>query len=125
MRRIAAVILLCIFGAFLPSATVFALAAPDQSLPVCCRIHGAHHCLLAGLGAGVAGLSQPAFRAPGCLYRQGMHAVASNLITFAGNGSAKCISLMASGFRVFAEVNSFPTFHFDSSAPRAPPAGLL
>ncbi len=46
MRRIAALLLLCVFGALLPSATVVALAAPQQLLPICCRAHGAHACMM-------------------------------------------------------------------------------
>src|ERR1700684_4053183 len=49
MRRIAALVLLCVFGTLLPSATVLALAAPQQLLPICCRAHGAHSCIMGSM----------------------------------------------------------------------------
>src|SRR5271156_3923148 len=80
MRRIAATILLCVFGALLPSATAIALAAPQQLLPICCRAHGAHSCVMGSLASSSADAG-PELRAPGCPYRQGLRAVTTGSIT--------------------------------------------
>jgi hypothetical protein len=74
MRRIAAVILLCVFGTLLPSATVVALAAPRQMVPVCCRAHGAHACVI-GFSAGASSDAAPALRQPACPFSQGLRAI--------------------------------------------------
>ena len=49
MRRLLAILLLCVFG--LPMATPLFAAAVDQDagLPACCRRHGAHHCSMSGM----------------------------------------------------------------------------
>src|SRR5271168_1929334 len=63
MRRIAALVLLCVFGTLLPSATVIALAAPQQLLPICCRAHGAHSCILGAMATAPSD-SGPTLRQP-------------------------------------------------------------
>jgi hypothetical protein len=80
MRRIAAFVLLCVFGALLPAATALALAAPQQLLPICCRAHGVHSCIM-GSAAGAASDAAPALRQPGCPYGQGLRAVTTGSIT--------------------------------------------
>jgi hypothetical protein len=79
MRRIAAAILLCVFGALLPSATAIALAAPQQWVPICCRAHGAHACIM-GAEAGASSDAGPALRQPACPYRQGLRAITTGSI---------------------------------------------
>ena len=74
MRRIAAFVLLCVFGALLPSATMMALAAPQQLVPICCRAHGAHACVM-GSAASASTDAAPALRQPGCPFGQSLRAV--------------------------------------------------
>ncbi len=79
MRRIAALMLLCVFGGLLPSATVLALAAPQQLLPICCRAHGAHACGIMAEMARPATGSQ--FRQAGCPYSQSLRAITTGTIS--------------------------------------------
>jgi hypothetical protein len=80
MRRIAAAILLCVFGALLPSATVVALAAPQQLLPICCRAHGAHACAM-GSAASVFPDAGPALRQPACPFSEALRAITTITVT--------------------------------------------
>jgi hypothetical protein len=80
MRRIAAFVLLCVFGALLPSATMMALAAPQQWVPICCRAHGAHACVM-GSVASASSDAAPALRQPGCPFGHSLHAVTNVSIT--------------------------------------------
>jgi hypothetical protein len=80
MRRIAAVMLLCVFGALLPAATELALAAPQQLVPICCRAHGAHSCVMGSM-SGTSPDAVPVLRQPGCPYSQGLRAVTTGSIT--------------------------------------------
>src|SRR5271156_6479833 len=75
MRRIAATILLCVFGTLLPSATVVALAAPQQLLPICCRAHGAHSCVMGISDA--ATNAGPALRQAACPFGPSLRAIPS------------------------------------------------
>jgi hypothetical protein len=79
MRRMAAIALLCVFGALLPAATVLALAAPQQLLPICCRAHGAHACVMGSLSS-AAPDAGPMLRQPGCPYNQSLRAVTTGSI---------------------------------------------
>ncbi|MGI8770306.1 MAG: hypothetical protein ACR2JE_02610 [Acidobacteriaceae bacterium] len=58
MRRLLAILTLCVTALLLPAATALSLAAPQSLLPACCRAHGAHHCAMrsAENGAGQHGL---------------------------------------------------------------------
>src|ERR1700735_1699107 len=78
MRRIAAVVLLFVFGALLPSATVTALAAPQQLLPICCRAHGAHSCIMGDMARSYAG---PTLRQPACPFGQSLRAITTVTIS--------------------------------------------
>src|ERR1700728_4645314 len=80
MRRIAAFALLCVFGTLLPSATVIALAAPQQLLPICCRAHGAHSCVM-GVTASAPSDAGPTLRQPACPFGQSLRAVTTVTIT--------------------------------------------
>src|SRR5271156_2867165 len=79
MRRIAAVMLLCVFGALLPAATALALAAPQQLLPICCRAHGAHACVMGSLPNSSLD-AVPMLRQPGCPYSQSLRAITTGSI---------------------------------------------
>jgi hypothetical protein len=85
MRRIAAFVLLCVFGALLPSATVLALAAPQQLVPVCCRARGAHSCVMGLAGGassdGASSDAAPTLRQPACPYGQSLRAVVTGSIS--------------------------------------------
>jgi hypothetical protein len=80
MRRIAALLLLYVFGALLPSATVAALAAPQQLVPICCRTHGVHACML-GMAATASSEAGPLLRQPGCPFGQSLRAVTTVTIS--------------------------------------------
>jgi hypothetical protein len=80
MRRIAAVLLLCVFGALLPTATVVALAAPQQLLPICCRAHGAHACVM-GLMASTATDAGPTLHRAACPFGQELRAITTVTIS--------------------------------------------
>jgi hypothetical protein len=79
MRRIAAIALLCVFGALLPAATALALAAPQQLLPICCRAHGAHACVMGSLPNSSPDAG-PMLRPPGCPFGQNLRAVTTGSI---------------------------------------------
>jgi hypothetical protein len=79
MRRIAAIALLCVFATLLPAATAMALAAPEQLLPICCRAHGAHACIMGSM-ASASPDTAPLLRQPACPYNQNPRAVTSGSI---------------------------------------------
>jgi hypothetical protein len=78
MRRIAAIALLCVFGALVPAATALALAAPQQLLPICCRAHGAHACVM-GMLPSAAPDAGPVLRQPRCPFSQSLRAVTGSI----------------------------------------------
>src|ERR1700760_4267868 len=74
MRRLVAILTLCVTALLLPAATAVSLAAPQAVLPACCRTHGAHHCVVA-LEGRIAGAGTVQFRAPACPFSHPLHAV--------------------------------------------------
>jgi hypothetical protein len=74
MRRMLAILTLCVTALLLPAATAVSLAAPQTTLPACCRAHGAHHCLMASQerAAGQRGVQ---LRGPSCPFAHSFHAV--------------------------------------------------
>jgi hypothetical protein len=77
MRRLVAILTLCVTVLLLPAATAVLLAAPQSVLPACCRTHGVHHCILEGHLAGQGGVrfGGVQFRAPACPFSHPLHAV--------------------------------------------------
>lgn len=124
MRQFAAAILLCVFGALLPSATVISLAAPAELLPICCRAHGAHHCMLMGMMNGASGSTAvPLFRPAGCPYRDSFHPFTSGPVTI-GEQIRSSVTFFASPFHPTLESEVFSTLRFTRAIPRAPPFPL-
>jgi hypothetical protein len=120
MRRIAALMLLCVFGALLPSATAIALAAPQQLVPICCRAGGAHSCVMGSLARSSAHAGAE-LRAPGCPYRQGLRAVTTGSITadFAARTRFGLVAIDTGRQRLADTVASSV---LRRSAPRGPPS---
>jgi len=122
MRRIAAVMLLCVFGALLPSATVLALAAPQQLLPICCRAHGAHSCIL-GAMANAASDAGPTLRLAACPFGQSLRAITT--VPISADFNSRCsfdLAVADIDRQVIAE--AVATRMLRRSAPRGPPSSF-
>jgi hypothetical protein len=119
MRRIAALVLLCVFGALLPSATVIALAAPQQLLPICCRAHGVHSCM--GSMANAPSDAGPALRQPGCPYGQSLRAITTVTIS-ADFTSSTSFALAVTNIDRQLIADAVATRILRRSAPRGPPS---
>lgn len=123
MRRFAAAMLLCLFGALLPSASFVVLAASPQLLPACCRVHGTHHCML-GTPAGfsVPGSTlKPTLRTPVCPFRHDLQAITQGFAA-PGSQTESGIALEVAGFHLTPKHGVFTGRHFRSVAPRGPPS---
>jgi hypothetical protein len=125
MRRIAALALLWVFGALLPSATVLALAAPQPLVPICCRAHGAHACVM-GLAAGASSDdarsdAAPTLRQPACPYGQSLRAVTSGKIS-AGFMSRTHFGLAVISLNRQIVADAIASRILRRSAPRGPPS---
>jgi hypothetical protein len=119
MRRIAAALLLCIFGALLPSATVVALAAPQQLVPICCRAHGAHACAM-GSSAGLSPDSSPTLRQPACPFGEVLRAITT--VTVApGFSHSVTLGLVAIGMSWVCLAGIVAAHRRRPFAPRGPP----
>jgi hypothetical protein len=122
MRRIAALMLLCVFGGLLPSATVLALAAPQPLLPVCCRAHGAHAC------GSMAEMARPAagsqFRQAGCPYSQGLRAITTGSIS-ADFACRTSIGLTVTGMSQQRIADAVAIRVLRRFAPRGPPSSFF
>jgi hypothetical protein len=123
MRRIAAIMLLCVFGGLLPSATVLALAAPQQLLPICCRAHGAHDCVM-GAMASAPSDAGPMLRQAACPFGQSLRAITTATITadFACRTSFKLTVTGMSQQRIADAVAIRVLRRF---APRGPPSSFF
>src|SRR6201996_1151053 len=119
MRRIAALVLLCVFGTVLPSATVVALAAPQQLVPMCCRAHGAHSCLM-----GVSTSAGAGFRQAGLPVRP--HSRPNNSVSLSAYFSSRIVFGLVTAHAeqqlIADEVASSVLLR---SAPRGPPTSSL
>ena len=122
MRRIAALVLLCVFGALLPSATVLALAAPQQLLPICCRAHGAHSCVM-GAWPMQSSDAGPALRQPACPFGQSLRAITTVTIT-ADFASRTSFGLAVADIDRQLIADAVATRMLRRSAPRGPPSSL-
>jgi hypothetical protein len=122
MRRIAALVLLCVFGTLLPSATVNALAAPQQLLPICCRAHGAHSCIMGASGS-VASDAAPTLRQAACPYGQSLRAITTVTIS-ADFASSAGFGLVASNRDQQSIADAVATRILRRSAPRGPPSSF-
>jgi hypothetical protein len=119
MRRIAAFVLLWIFGALLPSATVLALAAPQQLVPICCRAHGAHACVMGLAGAGSE--QAPTLRQAACPYGQSLRAVVIGSLSV-GFTSRTRFGLAVIGLNRQLVADAIASRILRRSAPRGPPS---
>jgi hypothetical protein len=122
MRRIAAVVLLCVFGALLPSATVMALAAPQQLVPICCRAHGAHACVM-GSVASASSDAAPALRQPRCPFGQSLRAATTVSIT-ADLTSRIRFGLVVTSLDQQLIADAIASRMLRRSAPRGPPSSF-
>jgi hypothetical protein len=120
MRRIAAIALLCVFGALLPAATALALAAPQQLLPICCRAHGAHACVM-GSFPNAAPDAGPTLRQPGCPFGQNLRAVTTGSITADFTARTRLGLVVISLDRQFM-ADAVAARVLRRSAPRGPPS---
>ena len=122
MRRTAAIALLWIFGALLPAATALALVAPQQLLPVCCRAHGAHACVMGSLPT-ASTESGPMLRQPGCPYGQNLRAVTTGSFTAATTARTRFGLVVVSLDRQLL-ADAVATRMLRRSAPRGPPSSF-
>jgi hypothetical protein len=122
MRRIAAIALLCVFAALLPAATALALAAPQQLLPICCRAHGAHACVMGSLPSASPD-NGPVLRQPGCPFGQNLRAVTTGSIT-ADFTSRTRFGLVAADIQRQLIADAVATRVLRRSAPRGPPSSF-
>jgi hypothetical protein len=122
MRRIAALVLLWVFGTLLPSATVMALAAPQQLLPICCRAHGAHSCIMAAT-AGAPSDAGPTLRQAACPFGQSLRAITTVTI-FADFTYSARFGLAVTDIDRQAIADAVATRMLRRSAPRGPPCSF-
>lgn len=127
MRRLAALLTLCLLNMLLPSAAVLALSAQHQLMPIACRVHGTRDC---GMMAGMDGKAMPESASgpqvvqSGCPSGHCLQAVLSGSVTIASHhnsGLVRAITLV----RLLKTSGSLPAFTFSNSAPRAPPSFSL
>jgi hypothetical protein len=122
MRRIAALVLLCVFSALLPSATVIALAAPQQLLPICCRAHGAHACIM-GAAVNASSEAGPTVRQPACPFGPSLRALTT--VTISADFSRRTsFELAAAHIDRQAIADAVATRMLRRSAPRGPPSSF-
>jgi hypothetical protein len=122
MRRIAAIALLCVFGTLLPAATALALAAPQQLLPICCRAHGAHACVMGSLPS-ASHDAGPMLRQPGCRYSQSLRAVTTGSITADFTTRTRFgLVVVSLGRQLMADAVAARVLR--RSAPRGPPSSF-
>jgi hypothetical protein len=114
--------LLCVFGTLLPSATVIALAAPQQLLPICCRAHGAHSCIL-GAMANAASDAAPTLRQAACPFGQSLRAITTVTI-LADFGSRAGFGLAVDNLDRQVIADAVATRILRRSAPRGPPSSF-
>jgi hypothetical protein len=122
MRRIAAFLLLCVFGTLLPSATAVVLASPQQLLPICCRAHGAHACVM-GSSATASSDPMPGLRQPGCPFGQNLHAITTIAIS-SGLTSRVNFGLALAGVSRQPIADAVSSRFLRLSAPRGPPVSF-
>jgi hypothetical protein len=122
MRRIAALVLLCVFGTLLPSATVIALAAPQQLLPICCRAHGAHSCIMDAM-ANVDSDAGPTLRQAACPFNQSLRAITTVTIS-ADFASCTSFALAVANIDRQLIADAVATRMLRRSAPRGPPSSF-
>ncbi|MEA2259882.1 MAG: hypothetical protein QOH35_3971 [Acidobacteriaceae bacterium] len=119
MRRIAAIALLCVFATLLPAATALALTAPEQLLPICCRAHGAHACVMGSM-ASASPDAGPLLRQPACPYNQSPRAVTNGSITADFTARTRFGLVIVSLDRQLM-ADAVATRMLRRSAPRGPP----
>ena len=122
MRRIAAIALLSVFATLLPAATALALTAPEQLLPICCRAHGAHACVMGSLPSASPDAG-PMLRQPGCPYRQSLRAVTTGSIT-ADLTTRTRFGLVVVSLDQQLMADAVATRMLRRSAPRGPPSSF-
>jgi hypothetical protein len=122
MRRIAALVLLCVFGTLLPSATVLALVAPQQLLPICCRAHGAHSCIMGSM-ADAPSDAVPTLRQAACPYSQSLRAITRVTIS-ADFSSRASFALAVANIDRQLIADAVATRILRRSAPRGPPSSF-
>jgi hypothetical protein len=122
MRRIAALMLLCVFGGLLPSATVLALAAPQQLLPICCRAHGAHSCVMGSdvVASSDAGVT---LRQAACPLGQSLRAITTGTIS-ADFACRTSLGLTVIGISRLRNADVVAGRFLRRAAPRGPPSSF-
>ncbi|MGC2401272.1 MAG: hypothetical protein WA510_15870 [Acidobacteriaceae bacterium] len=120
MRRTAALVLLFVFGTMLPWATVMAFAAPQKLLPICCRAHGTHSCMMGMEASDLANLA-PGVRSPACPFGQSLRAITTVTISneFA---SRSAFALAVSKIDRQYKADAVATRMLRRSVPRGPPS---
>ncbi|HUZ04708.1 MAG TPA: hypothetical protein VMU62_05080 [Acidobacteriaceae bacterium] len=124
MRRVAATLLL-LLAAILPLQPLVAQAEVQASIPICCRAHGAHHCVMMQMGmTRQMGMDAPrSWTAQTCPYAHLHHAVTTASVylhPFANISMHHAVALLQE--RGFTDV---PDLQVSSLyAPRGPPTLL-
>jgi hypothetical protein len=122
MRRFAAIALLCVFATFLPVATALALNAPEQLLPICCRAHGVHSCVMGSMGS-ASPEAGPLLRQPACPFNQNPRAVTTGSITADFTARTR-FGLVAVSLDRQLVADAVATRMLRRSAPRGPPSSF-
>jgi hypothetical protein len=112
-------LLLFVFATMLPTATVMALATPQKLVPICCRAHGMHACMMGMEPSDLANLA-PAIRQPACPYGQSLRGMTTVVISSdftARSGFALAVSQIGRQYTA----DAVATRILRRSVPRGPP----
>jgi hypothetical protein len=114
--------LLCVFATLLPAATALALTAPEQLLPICCRAHGVHSCVMGSM-ASASPDAGPLLRQPACPYNQNPRAVTNG--SMAADFTVRTrFGLVAVSLDQQLMADAVATRMLRRSAPRGPPSSF-
>jgi hypothetical protein len=103
----------------LPSATVVALAAPQQLVPICCRAHGAHACAM-GPAASIIADAGPTLRQAACPFGEVLRAITTVTIS-TGFSHNVILGLVAIGMSWVCLAGLVVAYRRRPFAPRGPP----
>jgi hypothetical protein len=106
----------------LPAATALALTAPEQLLPICCRAHGVHSCVMGSM-ASASPEAGPLLRLPACPFNQNPRAVTTGSITADFTARTRFWLVVVSLDRQLL-ADAVATRMLRRSAPRGPPASF-
>jgi hypothetical protein len=99
-----------------------ALAAPEQLLPICCRAHGAHACIMGSMGSASPDTG-PLLRLPACPYNQNPRAVTTGSMTADFTARTR-FGLVAVSLERQLLADAIASRVLRRSAPRGPPSSF-